>query len=94
MARVRCFQYKARRHFRKRLEYRFGIKTSFAQELEKQLMSELFIGCLKIVENTDQDLKIHYPAIHNKCILIFSKESNTFITGYPANGDKQRRWLI
>lgn len=90
----KSYRYSARLHFRKRLKYRFKFHNDFSQQLERQLMSELFMGSLKIVEEDEHGLKIHYPAIHNRCILIFNKEINVFISGYPANRSQQRRLLI
>lgn len=42
------------------------------------------MGKLRILEEEDRGLKIYFPAIHEKCILIFSKQLNVFVTSYPA----------
>lgn len=85
---------KARRHFRHSLKWRFKIPSIETQELEKSLMRELFMGNLNVVEDEERGLKIYYPAIHNRCILVFSKSANVFITGYKLSNHGKGRQLL
>lgn len=85
--------YKSRRHFRRSLQCRFKIPRNITQELERYLMRDLFMGRLNILDEDDRGLKIHFPAIHKKCILIFSKETNVFITGYSVGRGRIRKLL-
>jgi len=71
-----------RRHFKWRLHFRFHLKSQIVQEVEAILMQRLFINKLHILKETEDTVKIWYPELHKKCILIFDKKENVFVTAY------------
>jgi len=76
---------RCRRHFRYRISIRFHIKRKIVLNLEMILMRKLFLGKLIIVKENKRSLMIWYPDLHEKCILIFDKKRNVFLTGYVGN---------
>ena len=85
MSRRRNRKYRCIRHFKYRIKRRFHLDNTMIVQLEKILMRRLFLGKLKIVEEDERALRIWFPELHKKCILIFDKKDNIFITGYVGN---------
>ena len=77
-----------RNHFRYRLSQRFKIKRADARGIEETLMQRLFLGTLNFLKEDMDTIKVWFPELHRKCVVIFDKQKNVFITGYKRNNIK------